>query len=99
MPLIWSVRRQLMQQRTPYRERFAVGILVRVMSRPDLERFAIEWKWHHPLQKEQLSFAEAVAKVREVSFYHGGDVLYSLDGVPGIWHEKCLAQASLEAAQ
>ena len=88
-----------MQHRTPYRERFTVGVLVRVLSRSELERFSIEWKWHHPLQKEQLSFADAVAKVRDVSFYHGGDVLYSLDGVLGIWHEECLAQASLEVTQ
>ena len=31
-----------MQQRTPYRERFTVGALVRVLSRPELERFSIE---------------------------------------------------------
>jgi hypothetical protein len=28
--------------------------------------------------------------VRDVGFYHGGDVLYHLDGAPGIWHEVCL---------
>ena len=94
-----DVRRQLVQQHTPYRERFAVGVLVRVLSRPELERFSVEWNWHHPLQEEQLSFADAVAKVREVSFYHGGDVSYLLDGVPGIWHEECLAPASPEAMQ
>jgi hypothetical protein len=26
----------------------------------------------------------------EVGFYHGGDVLYTLDGIPGLWHEQCL---------
>jgi hypothetical protein len=28
--------------------------------------------------------------VQEVGFYHGGDVLYQLRGVPGTWHECCL---------
>jgi hypothetical protein len=23
-------------------------------------------------------------------YYHGGDVLYTLTGVRGIWHEQCL---------
>jgi hypothetical protein len=86
-----------MEQRTPYRERFAVGVLVRVQPLQELQRFSIEWKLHHPLEKEQLLFADSLAKVREVSFYHGGDALYSLEGVPGIWHEVCLARASPEA--
>lgn len=25
-----------------------------------------------------------------VTFYHGGDELYELKGVPGLWHEACL---------
>ena len=29
--------------------------------------------------------------VRDVSFYHGGDVLYSLEKIPGTWHEQCLS--------
>jgi hypothetical protein len=29
-----------------------------------------------------------------VGFYHGGDPLYSLDGVPGVWHERCLVLAT-----
>ena len=74
----------------PYKERFPVGTVVRVADGPNLERFATDWKWHHPLEPEQLSFARAVAPVVKVAFYHGGDPLYELEGVPGIWHETCI---------
>lgn len=37
-----------------------------------------------------MKFADKIAKVKSVGFYHGGDVLYELKGVPGIWHEQCL---------
>jgi len=37
-----------------------------------------------------MAFAGSEAKVLTVGFYHGGDVLYTLKGVPGIWHELCL---------
>ncbi len=79
-----------MDQQPPYGERFPVGASVRVVSLPELTRFAREWQWHHPLQPEQLTFAGVAAKVSEVGFYHGGDVLYQLDGLPGIWHQQCL---------
>jgi diadenosine tetraphosphatase ApaH/serine/threonine PP2A family protein phosphatase len=82
-----------MDQRQPYSERFPVGVSVRVAPLSELERFASEWKWHHPLQAEQLRYAGAAAKVREVGFYHGGDVLYQLEGLPGTWHEQCLLPA------
>ena len=49
-----------------------------------------EWKYHHKLQPEQLAHADALAEVEKVGFYHGGDVLYNLKNVPGIWHEQCL---------
>ena len=76
-----------------YREEFPVGSLVQVLPRPSLEEFRETWRHHNPLQEEQLSFADATARVREVGFYHGGDVLYHLDGLPGIWHEGCLRKA------
>jgi len=43
---------------------------------------------------EQLNYAGHVAEVEQVSFYHGGDVLYKLRGVSGIWHEQCLSPAT-----
>jgi hypothetical protein len=73
-----------------YREDFRKGSAVRIRDRAFLERFMQEWRYHHKLQPAQLAFADIGATVRGVSFYHGGDVLYELEGVPGIWHEACL---------
>jgi hypothetical protein len=73
-----------------YKEKFAVGTMVRVADRPSLENFKRTWKYHHPIDLSQFAHADALAKVESVGFYHGGDVLYRLDGIPGIWHEECL---------
>ncbi len=48
------------------------------------------WKLHDPVQSEQLVHANQVAKVVSCGIYHGGDELYKLEGVPGVWHEGCL---------
>jgi hypothetical protein len=77
----------------PYKEAFLKGSKVRVISRAALEAFAREWKYHHKLRPEQMEYAGARATVKEVSFYHGGDQLYVLENVPGIWHESCLELA------
>jgi hypothetical protein len=73
-----------------YREEFRRGSLVRIPERRALERFRAEWKYHHPLSVEQLEYAGREAKVIAIGYYHGGDVLYTLEGVPGIWNEECL---------
>jgi len=78
-----------------YEADFPRGTTVRIASRPELEKFVDEWKLHHRLQLEQLAFADAVAKVVEVAYYHGGDELYALDGIPGLWHEACLRRAAV----
>jgi RNAse (barnase) inhibitor barstar len=75
----------------PYKADFPVGTTVSIASRPALEAFMSDWKWHHPLQSEQLAFANQVATVAEVYYYHGADELYALSDVPGLWHEVCLA--------
>ena len=74
----------------PYREAFAAGTSVRIASRPLLEQFRARWRYHHPLDEAQLSYGDQITTVKEVAFYHGGDPLYTLDGIPGIWHEECL---------
>jgi hypothetical protein len=74
----------------PYREEYRVGTTVRVRELPELERFQQDWKWHHPLQENQLEHAGRSARVTKVSFYHGADELYELEGIPGTWHEQCL---------
>jgi len=58
-----------------------------------LDEFKATWQYHHKLRPEQLPFADAVAAVAEVGFYHGGDPVYRLAGVPGLWLEQCLRRA------
>jgi hypothetical protein len=78
---------------TPYKEAFPIGTRVRIVSRASLEEFARDWKYHHQLEHEQMEYAGAAAIVRQVGFYHGGDPLYALENVPGLWHESCLEAA------
>jgi hypothetical protein len=64
-----------------------------VISKAALVEFARDWRFHHELQPEQMDYAGAESTVKEVSFYHGGDQLYVLENLPGIWHEPCLESA------
>jgi hypothetical protein len=73
-----------------YSEMFPAGSRVQICGRAELEYFEREWKLHNPLQVEQLGFADRISIVESVGFYHGGDALYQLRDVPGIWHEVCL---------
>ena len=73
-----------------YTATFPAGSKVRVVDKTALEAFARDWRYHHRLQPEQMEYAGITATVREVSFYHGGDQLYVLENVPGIWNEPCL---------
>jgi hypothetical protein len=75
-----------------YRALYPVGTRVRVIGVAELEAFRASWKLHHRLAADQLQFADREAIVIEVSYYHGGDVLYRLDLAPNqYWHEVCLA--------
>ena len=73
-----------------YIAKYPVGSYVRIPEREFLEDFKRTWKYHHPLESGQLKRAGLKAKVRSVGFYHGGDALYELKRIPGIWHEVCL---------
>ncbi len=75
---------------SPYKESFPAGTRVQIASRDDLEQFLVEWKYHHKLQPEQLNYANRTTTVQGVGFCHGGDAIYSLDGIPGYWLEPCL---------
>lgn len=77
----------------PYKEAFPVGTKVRVADRAFLEEFSQAWRYHHKLQPEQLSYADRVTVVEKVGFYHGGDPVYTLADIPGLWLEQCLRQA------
>lgn len=74
----------------PYDAEFSKGTLVRIATRPELESFQREWKLHNKLGDNQLDYAAKEARVASVGFFHGGDELYELEGVPGVWHEACL---------
>jgi hypothetical protein len=63
---------------------------VRIASKASLEGFARDWKYHHQLEPTQMEYAGTTAIVKQVGFYHGGDPLYTLENVPGLWHEQCL---------
>lgn len=78
----------------PYKEAFHIGSNVRVADCRVLKEFLSTWKYHNPLRQEQLLFAGAAAIVEKIGFYHGGDVLYVLAGIPGVWHEQCLRPGS-----
>jgi hypothetical protein len=73
-----------------YNAEFEVGSFVRIANREALEEFLKTWQYHHKLQPEQVDFHDRLARVGKASVYHGGDELYELEGVPGIWHEQCL---------
>jgi len=64
--------------------------MVKIVERAELENFMNNWKLHNRLQPGQLEQAGRVGKIKSVGFYHGGDELYEIEGVPGIWHEQCL---------
>ena len=74
-----------------YKESYPVGSQVKIVPRAALEEFQRTWRLHNPLQPEQLAFGDATATVERVGYYFGGDVLYWLKGIPGTWHECCLA--------
>jgi hypothetical protein len=72
---------------------FEVGAEVRLANRAFLEKFMEEGQYHNELEPEQLAYAGKVAKVKAIEFFHGGDEIYTLEGIPGVWHEECLAAA------
>ena len=78
----------------PYGADFPVGSSVRIAERALLERFMQEWKYQNPIEQQQLAYAGKVAVIRKLGYYHGGDELYWLEGVPGVWHERCLEDAA-----
>ena len=73
-----------------YHEAFPKGSKVKIQNQPFLEDFLRSWTLHNKLNPEQLDYAGQVAEVETVGFYHGGDELYKLKNIPGIWHKQCL---------
>jgi hypothetical protein len=81
------------KQPDPYVAQFPKGSAVKVADLDTLRAFSQEWKYHHPLAPEQLEYEGKIAIVESVGYYHGGDQLYHLVGVPGVWHPECLRAA------
>jgi hypothetical protein len=76
-----------------YNARFPVGTKVQVKDEGLLRQFQDRSKLRHPISAEQIETAGQVDVVTNVGFYHGADVLYKLETLPGIWHEECLKAA------
>ena len=74
----------------PYKARHSAGSTVRVAAKNVLEDFAKTWNLHNPLTPKQLAYAGRKTKVESIGYYHGGDVLYVLQDLPGVWHERCV---------
>ncbi|HUJ32685.1 MAG TPA: hypothetical protein VLY23_15495 [Candidatus Acidoferrum sp.] len=72
---------------------FEVGTEVRIADRAFLEAFLEAGQYHNELEPDQVEYAGRVARVKAVSLFHGGDEIYTLEGVPGVWHEECLSAA------
>ncbi len=71
--------------------KFKEGSTVRICGRPELDAFMKTWEYHHQLQPEQLAYAGRTAIVKSTGIYHGSDVVYELEGIPGTWHERPLS--------
>jgi hypothetical protein len=77
-----------------YAERYPVGSPVRIAPLEELEEFMKTWKFHHAIVEEQLKYAGMLTIVRTVGYYHGGDVIYTLEGTRELgWLEPCLRDA------
>jgi hypothetical protein len=50
------------------------------------------WKYHHNLRPAQLAYAERKVRVKRIAAYHGGDMVYTLEDIPGLWLEQCLRE-------
>ena len=71
---------------------FPVGSRVRIAGVNSLRDFMRpQYKYHHPVTESHLAHADEVHEVVEVADYHGGDLLYSLNGLNQLlWLERCL---------
>jgi hypothetical protein len=73
-----------------YHEEYAIGSFVKIAERNALDDFMRTWTLHNKLEVKQLDYAGKKGRIRSVGFYHGGEELYQIEDVPGMWHEECL---------
>jgi hypothetical protein len=67
-----------------YKANFPIGSRVRIADAGQLQGLHRTWKFHDKLRTEQLNYAGGIGQVERIGYYHRGDVLYWLRGVPGI---------------
>jgi hypothetical protein len=53
---------------SPYVAKCPKGSRMRIVERIQLERFRADWKYHHPLAAEQLTWAGDEVEVVDVAF-------------------------------
>jgi len=82
-----------------YNATFTKGARVQVAILSILEEFQRGWVFHNPLQPAQLEYANRISVVESIGYYHGGDVIYKLEGLPGVWHERCLGSVPIESSE
>jgi hypothetical protein len=51
-----------------YKENFPTGSMIRSVNSEQLAEFARTWKFHHPLQPEQMKFADERLKLQGLRF-------------------------------
>ena len=56
----------------PYTAKYAIGSIIRIAPRVELERFLDTWRFHNPLRPEQLRYADEVHRIIDVSFIMEG---------------------------
>lgn len=75
-----------------YHETFKRGEKVRIKDTHFLREFQKTWKYHHNISDDQVRQGGKTDTVRDVAYYHGGDVLIGLENTPGEWHEQLLEE-------
>ena len=68
-----------------WKPQFEAGDDVEIVDRETLEELRDHWKYVARPTEDQMRYAGLKTKVKRPTFYHGGYVLYELEGAPGSW--------------
>ncbi len=49
---------------------------------------------HHPPDEQQLEYGGREALVKTVLEYHGGELVYELEEIPGLWRFDCIEEVT-----
>jgi len=75
-----------------YHPIFKKGDKIKINDKDYLLNFQRTWKYHHNITDDQIKYAERLAAVKDVYIYHGGEVMYALKSIPGIWLEQLIEE-------